>query len=91
MVLLCVHVCTMTPVFLRNRDENIISRAMQILGKVDIKQQFLGFNYTLRAIPNEKKKTIHDLFVVNRAFLVTIHDKKITNHDTIFFSFSLKN
>ena len=35
--------------------------------------------------------TFRDFFVVNRDFFfVTIHDKKITNHDMISFSFSLK-
>ena len=53
----------------------------------------------------KKKITIRDVLVVNRDFFwhdlrqknhviviifVTIHNQKITNHDTIFFSFSLK-
>ena len=38
----------------------------------------------------KKKITIRDLFCrESRFFLVTIHDEKITNHDMIFFSFSL--
>ena len=44
----------------------------------------------LRAIPDEENITIRDLFVSNRVFFVTIHGKKITNHDMIFFCFSLK-
>ena len=38
------------------------------------------------------KNTIRDLFVVNRDFFATIHDKKITNHHIIFLKlFPKKN